>query len=436
MSTEYCLSWACARPERATSIGSPTPLPGSGAHTGTPARSPTTWSWVTALGRWRSAATRSGVWPWSLSHLASFPASVVLPAPWRPASMMTVGGRLAKLRSRAWPPRISTSSALTILTTCWPGLRALETSAPLARSRTAAVNSRTTGSATSASRRARRISETVVLMSCSDSRPLPRRLRKVAVRRSERLANKDVSSCSMGRSVSQGIRPGGQSAGHRLPDRELLADPAPLRGVRDVDVAAPAVDPVALPQGPQPRDDDALAVVGPLAAEGELQDVDVPPLTGEGEAPLVGAGEGAEDLRVHDVARVGRRGEQDAPARPLLRGRGRAPQPAPGEPEDEHATRDHATHTASRQELYSRRIRGVLAARVQFLTDYRAAAARSPVRTRMTSSTAVTHTFPSPIRPVCAAWTRAAETTVTSESETRTSTRIFGTRSTAYSAPR
>ena len=36
---------------------------GLGAKTGTPARSPTTCSWVTALGRWRSAATSSGVWP-------------------------------------------------------------------------------------------------------------------------------------------------------------------------------------------------------------------------------------------------------------------------------------------------------------------------------------------------------------------------------------
>ena len=34
----------------------------------TPARSPTTCSWVTALGRCRSAATSSGVWPWPLSQ--------------------------------------------------------------------------------------------------------------------------------------------------------------------------------------------------------------------------------------------------------------------------------------------------------------------------------------------------------------------------------
>ena len=34
-------------------------------------------------------------WPWSLSQSASLAARVVLPAPWRPASMMTVGPDLA-----------------------------------------------------------------------------------------------------------------------------------------------------------------------------------------------------------------------------------------------------------------------------------------------------------------------------------------------------
>ena len=37
----------------------------------------------------------SGVWPWLFSHMPSLPASVVLPAPWRPASMITVGEVLA-----------------------------------------------------------------------------------------------------------------------------------------------------------------------------------------------------------------------------------------------------------------------------------------------------------------------------------------------------
>ena len=82
----------------ATSTGSPTPLPGSGAKTGTPARSPTICSWFTALGRWRSEATSSGVCPSDFIHFASLPASVVLPAPWRPASMITVGGFFAPVQ--------------------------------------------------------------------------------------------------------------------------------------------------------------------------------------------------------------------------------------------------------------------------------------------------------------------------------------------------
>ena len=127
--------------------------------------------------------------PWSLSHLPSLPAKVVLPEPCRPASMMTVGGCLAKRIVRVCPPRIATSSSCTILTTCWAGLSAWLTSAPRARSRTEWVNRLTTGSATSASSRARRMSRIVALTSDSVSRPLPRRFLKVAVSRSDRDAN-------------------------------------------------------------------------------------------------------------------------------------------------------------------------------------------------------------------------------------------------------
>ena len=63
--------------------------------TATPARSPTICSWLTAFGRCRSQATSSGVWPCPRSQRASLPASVVLPEPCRPASMITVGGCLA-----------------------------------------------------------------------------------------------------------------------------------------------------------------------------------------------------------------------------------------------------------------------------------------------------------------------------------------------------
>ena len=54
--------------------------------------------------------------------------------------MMTVGGTLANRSRRASPPRISISSSLTILMTCWAGFSASETSALDARSLTFAMN--------------------------------------------------------------------------------------------------------------------------------------------------------------------------------------------------------------------------------------------------------------------------------------------------------
>ena len=64
------------------------------------------------------------------------------------------------------------SSSLTILMTCWAGFRAPETSSPLARSLTRSMNCLTTGSATSASSRAMRISRAVASISAAVSRPL------------------------------------------------------------------------------------------------------------------------------------------------------------------------------------------------------------------------------------------------------------------------
>ena len=104
--------------------------------------------------------------------------------------MMTVGPDLAYRRRRVSPPRMVTSSSLTILTICWAGFSAPLTSSPRARSLTAATNSLTTGRATSASRRAIRISRAVVSMSASESRPLPRRFLNASARRSESVANK------------------------------------------------------------------------------------------------------------------------------------------------------------------------------------------------------------------------------------------------------
>ncbi len=103
--------------------------------------------------------------------------------------MITVGGCLANRSRRVSPPRTLTSSSLTILMTCWAGLSAWETSAPRARSLTAPMNALTTGSATSASSSAMRISRAVASMSASESRPLPRSLVKTAESRSESVSN-------------------------------------------------------------------------------------------------------------------------------------------------------------------------------------------------------------------------------------------------------
>ena len=69
---------------------------------------------------------------------------------------ITVGPFLANTRSRPEPPMSWVSSSSTIFTTCWPGFSDSSTSAPSARSFTAAVNSFTTLKFTSASSRARR----------------------------------------------------------------------------------------------------------------------------------------------------------------------------------------------------------------------------------------------------------------------------------------
>jgi hypothetical protein len=91
----------CPHPPETASC--PATLPRSGAKTGTPARWPTTSSWVTALGRWRSAATSSRGVALVLEPLAELAGQGRLARPWRPASMMTVGGFLANRSVRVSP---------------------------------------------------------------------------------------------------------------------------------------------------------------------------------------------------------------------------------------------------------------------------------------------------------------------------------------------
>src|SRR5699024_1153774 len=200
-------------------------------------------------GRCRSAATSIGRWPSDFSQWASFPAKVVLPAPWRPASMITVGGRLARLSRLVWPPRMPTSSSLTILTTCWPGLSAAETSSDSARSRIRPVKARTTGRATSASSRARLISRMVASTSASDSRPLPRRFLKVAVSLSDRELNTYKPSSRWFGRLSR-------LATHPYPAETATTGNAPL----DPSPRLPCPDGRAPPLPPRP------AAVGAVAA--------------------------------------------------------------------------------------------------------------------------------------------------------------------------
>jgi len=93
----------------------------------------------------------------------------------------------------AAPIRLS-SSAWTIFTNAWPGVRLRDTSVPTARSLTLLTKSLTTGRATSASSRAMRTSRNVSLMLSSVSLALPVTWRSVCDRRSVRFSNMVILS--------------------------------------------------------------------------------------------------------------------------------------------------------------------------------------------------------------------------------------------------
>ncbi|MNE22094.1 hypothetical protein D3C80_1152830 [compost metagenome] len=104
------------------------------------------------------------------------PEVVVLPAPCRPAIIITVGGLLA-LASFAWlPPISSVSSLLTMSMMTMPGVKLSITSLPTDFSFTLDTKSLTTLKLTSASRSARRTSRMASFTSSSDTFPLPRSL--------------------------------------------------------------------------------------------------------------------------------------------------------------------------------------------------------------------------------------------------------------------
>ena len=143
----------------------------------------------TAAGRLRSVPTTIGVWWSRRANSASFTAVVVLPEPCSPTSITTVGGALAYLRPVALPPRSSTSSSCTALTTVCGAVRPGENSAPMSRPRTRSTNSLTTLKLTSASSSARRTSRRAASMSSGRSTPRPVILRSASVRRAESVSN-------------------------------------------------------------------------------------------------------------------------------------------------------------------------------------------------------------------------------------------------------
>lgn len=127
-----------ARPADATATGSAvagalcssTEVPGvRRGHSTRRLRSPTILSWCTAPGRRRSHATRSGVL--ALEPLGCLPASVVLPAPCRPGQHdHGFAGSWRRPVAGLATEDAADEPSLTILTTCWAGFSAAETSAP------------------------------------------------------------------------------------------------------------------------------------------------------------------------------------------------------------------------------------------------------------------------------------------------------------------
>src|ERR687890_826004 len=130
------------------------------------------------------------------------------------------------------------SSSLTIFTTCWPGLRAFETSAPVARSRTLETNSLTTPKFTSASRRASRISRVTFFTWSSVRLPLPRTPSRALLSLSPNVSNiyRSPNRASANSRASNGCR----SSSFSPTEISLIGTPTSLAMAR-------AMPPLAVP---------------------------------------------------------------------------------------------------------------------------------------------------------------------------------------------
>ena len=181
-----------------------------------------------AAGRYTSAATSSGRFPFLRRNSASLAESVVLPAPCKPTIISTVGPGLDSTSGTFALPSSSISSWLTILTTCWAGVRLLVTSSPIACSVTFATNSLTTLKLTSASSKARRTCFIASRTSSSVSLPLPPNFWKTVCRRSERLSNIVVLCATHENAANRAPEPAYCSGKYRLRQilRRVFAAPA------------------------------------------------------------------------------------------------------------------------------------------------------------------------------------------------------------------
>ncbi len=183
--------------------------PGTIGRQVTPTWRPSTASCSCAAGRCTSSEASNTFLRWRcLSRSAIFAAVVVLPEPCSPTNMTTTGdGAFRSIPSArappgcpaAPPPSTSTRWSWTILTTICAGVTERSTSCPSAFSRTAVTKSRTTGSATSASSRATRISRSAAPTSSSLSAPWRRSRSKTSPRRLLRLSNIPILETRAGR---------------------------------------------------------------------------------------------------------------------------------------------------------------------------------------------------------------------------------------------
>ena len=141
-------------------------------------------------------------------NLANLAVEVVLPEPCRPTIIITTGGTASNERGSA-VPSISMRPSLTILTICWPGVTDFKTCAPMAAGRTLSRKARATGKATSASKRAVRISPSAASTSFSDSAPRPRKRSNIEPKFSLSVSNMRFAfrlnqNCTRGQSLLAG----------------------------------------------------------------------------------------------------------------------------------------------------------------------------------------------------------------------------------------